>query len=113
MELYEKRLFYKKQHNSIQLVFKLLMNSSYGITGLKPVDTDTRYLENTEQDTQQRFISQNYENIKYFTDLKNGSFRYVLQKEIIHHFNRQQAACAILSFSKRIMNQVMYLAEDN
>eukprot|EP00965_Chrysotila_dentata_P021114 699357-Pleurochrysis_carterae.AAC.1 len=113
MELYEKRLIYKKAKNPIQLVFKLLMNSSYGITGLKPQDTDTRYIESTEPDTQQRFISQNYDNIKYFTDLKNGSMRYVLQKEIIHHFNRQHVACAILSFSKHIMNQVMYLAEDS
>eukprot|EP00965_Chrysotila_dentata_P132167 4370042-Pleurochrysis_carterae.AAC.1 len=88
------------------------MNSSYGITGLKPQDTETRYLESTEPDTQQRYISQNYENIKYFTDLKNGSMRYVLQKETNEHFNRQHVACMVLSYSKRIMNRVQYLAED-
>eukprot|EP00965_Chrysotila_dentata_P123293 4075151-Pleurochrysis_carterae.AAC.1 len=112
-DLYEKRLMYKKAKNAIQLVFKLLMNSSYGITGLKPVVEDTRYIESTEPDTQQRFISQNYDQIKYFTDLKNGSMRYVLQKETIEHLNRQHVACMILSYSKRIMNRVMYLAEDN
>eukprot|EP00965_Chrysotila_dentata_P005178 169773-Pleurochrysis_carterae.AAC.1 len=37
MELYSKRVEYKSRKNPIQLVFKLMMNSSYGITGLKPV----------------------------------------------------------------------------
>eukprot|EP00965_Chrysotila_dentata_P198385 6178754-Pleurochrysis_carterae.AAC.5 len=114
MELYENRLRYKTAENPIQLIFKLLMNSSYGITGLKPVDTDTKYIENTEgDDTQQRFISQNYDQIKYFTDLCNGSFRYVLAKETVQHFNRQHVACMIPSFSKRIMNRLMYLSEDS
>eukprot|EP00965_Chrysotila_dentata_P082191 2712321-Pleurochrysis_carterae.AAC.1 len=53
MDLYEKRLMYKTEKNPIQLVFKLLMNSSYGITGLKPIDTDTRYIDSIEPDTQQ------------------------------------------------------------
>eukprot|EP00965_Chrysotila_dentata_P013971 463731-Pleurochrysis_carterae.AAC.1 len=111
-ELYEKRLKYKTAKNRIQLIYKLLMNSSYGICGLKPILEDTRYIESNDGDTQQRFISQNYDQIKHFPDLQNGSYRYVLHKETEQHFNRQHVAGMILLYSKRIMNQVMHLAED-
>ena len=38
------RLKYKKIGNPIQMVFKELMNSSYGKSYLKPIDSDSYYI---------------------------------------------------------------------
>ena len=42
-ELYKNRRKYKDEGNDIQMVFKELMNSSYGKSCLKPIETDYIY----------------------------------------------------------------------
>ena len=44
--------------------------------------------------------------------MPNGQWRFELYKEIHSHYNRQQCAMEILSVSKKIMNEVVVLAED-
>ena len=44
-KLFKMRLKYKKENNPLQIVIKLIMNASYGICGLKPIDVDTRYVK--------------------------------------------------------------------
>ena len=41
--LFNERLRLKSEGNPLQNVFKLLMNSSYGKTILKPIDTEIKY----------------------------------------------------------------------
>ena len=108
-DLFKMRLKYKDEKNPMQAVVKLIMNSSYGICGLKPIDTDVRYVSEANKDN---FIMTHYNKIKAFTQMNNREWRFELYKEIDTHFNRQHVACEILSVSKNIMNEVMCLAED-
>jgi len=98
-----------KVDNPLQLIIKLMMNSSYGKTGLKPIDSDVKYVSPNKKNN---FIANHFNHIKCGTDMPNGQSRIELYKEIDTHFNRQQCACEILSMSKVIMNEVMCLAED-
>ena len=60
-EIYETRKKYKKEKNAIQEVYKLIMNSAYGKSILKPIDTETRVIT---QDKIENYISMNYNHIK-------------------------------------------------
>jgi hypothetical protein len=106
-ELYDLRAKYKRENNPIQEVVKLFMNSGYGKTGLRPIETEVVY-KRTKDD----FIDLHYNHIRDYTELPNGEWRFNIHKQIETHFNRQQVAMEILSMSKVIMNEPMVLAED-
>jgi hypothetical protein len=108
--LFNMRLKYKKEKNPLQIVIKLIMNASYGICGLKPIDVDTRYVKDGEK--KDNFVNTHFNRIKHFTPMNNNEWRFELYKEIDTHFNRQHVACEVLSVSKNIMNEVMCTAED-
>ena len=109
-EIFEERLKYKKQGNPLQLVFKELMNSSYGKTCLKPIDSDIEYVS---VDAWDKFVVKNYNYIKEATMLANGLYMKVKKiKTIDTHFNNVHIGVSILSTSKTIMYEVMTLAED-
>jgi len=109
-DVYEKRLFFKKQGNAKQEVFKLIMNSAYGKTIIKPVEKDKRIVDKEGLDT---IIGNNFDNICHFTEIGNTDKILLTQyRKTLNHFNRVHCGCAILSMSKRIMNQPMCLAED-
>ena len=105
--LFQLRCRLKLLDSTAQLGVKLLMNSTYGKTGLKSVKTDVKYIafEDSEQ-----FIHNHHNSIKSFTEMPNGCFRFVVYKTIDQHFNKQHLACGILSRSKSIMNRVMCMA---
>lgn len=104
------RLEKKSQGNPIQIVYKLLMNASYGRTLLKPIEA-TADIYNTEKDYQ-RQISYNYNSIKSVQQIPGG--KYLLKKwaPIDKHYNQVHIGCEVLSMSKRIMAEVMCTAED-
>lgn len=108
--LFTQRLKYKKEGNALQLVFKELMNSGYGKSYMKPVDSDNTYVPVEEMDI---YINRNYNVIKEATLLANGkSYKVVVTTQVDTHFNNAHVGVEILSMSKRIMNEVMTLAED-
>ena len=108
--LFEQRLKFKKQKNPIQMVFKELMNSSYGKSYLKPIDSDSHYIPEKEFD---KFMDRNYNYIQEAVKLANGKYYKVkVLKPIDQHFNNVHVGVEILSMSKRIMFEVMTLAED-
>jgi hypothetical protein len=86
-----------------------MMNAAYGICGLKPVGIDVKYIKECEKDN---FTQNHFNEIRCFNEMPNKQFRYECYKPIDNHFNRQHCAAEILSYSKRIMNDVMCLAED-
>lgn len=45
-DIFNKRVEYKKQGNPIQNLYKLIMNTGYGKTIIKPIDTDDEYINN-------------------------------------------------------------------
>ena len=108
--LFNQRLKFKKEKNPIQMVFKELMNSSYGKAYLKPIDSDSKYVKADEFNT---FMDRNFNYIKEATKLANGLYYKVkYYKPIDNHFNNVHVGVEILSMSKRIMFEVMTLAED-
>jgi inorganic pyrophosphatase len=107
--LYDLRAKYKDEENPLQIVIKLMMNASYGICGLKQIETDTVYKEEHEHDN---YVALNYNRIKDYTRMPNGNWRFDIYKEVDSHYNRIHVACEILSMSKTIMNEVTCTAEE-
>jgi hypothetical protein len=114
--LFNMRRYYKDEKiwgaggNPLQLVIKLVMNAAYGICGLKPIDTDIKYVADGKNCA--NFWNTHCNRIKWATRMNNNEWRFELYKEIDTHYNRQHVACEVLSVSKNIMNEPMCLAED-
>lgn len=108
-KLFNGRLKKKKEENPIQQAYKDLMNSSYGKSILKPIETDTKIVSDKNFTN---FLSYNYNYVKEYTKVNN---KYIVKmyKPILSHFNNAHVGVEILSMSKRIMNEVMTLSEDN
>jgi hypothetical protein len=129
--LFNERLKAKAAKNAIQVVYKLCMNAAYGKTLMKPFDSDTKFLS---FERAKIFIERNYNKIKSIdilgsvtweeleqaTTSKDEKVRGLLHTKlkiktaepISDHFNLASCGCEVLSMSKRIMNEVMCLAED-
>ena len=110
-ELFQERLRQKKLKNPIQATYKLMMNSSYGKTILKPVTEDKKVVNNEEE--MLKFLGLNANSVKISTQMA-GCDKYVIKsyKSIVEHYSMPQIGTEILSMSKRIMNEVMCLAEE-
>lgn len=118
--LFQERLRIKKEdpNNPLQEVYKLLMNSSYGRTIMKPINTSNKFV--VGYDNMIKYVSQNYDTIDTIQIIQkhksnNKYDRYLIKSKEDTHKHRNYAQCGveILSMSKRIMNEVMCLAEDN
>ena len=110
-DLYENRQKYQREKNPVEKVYKLLMNSSYGKSILKPIETDIKYIG---KDKINNFVNDHYNFIKHYSLSACGkTYKVFLYKAIDDHYNNAQVGVEILSMSKRIMNEVMCLAEDN
>ncbi len=108
--LFDARLKAKKAKNPVQAVIKLVMNSCYGKCALKEIAEDVRYVSNNDLE---KFVVRHYNWVKEVVPNANGrGYRVKLIKAINTHFNRVHIAIQILSMSKRIMNEVMCLADD-
>ena len=106
--LYDLRRRLKREKNPAQLVMKLLMNSAYGRTILKPIETDCVVVP---EERWEGYQSLNYNWIERAQ--KVGARYYVKRiRSVLDHFNHAQAGVEVLSMSKRLMNEVMCLAED-
>ena len=110
--LFDERLKKKNEKNAIELVYKLIMNSGYGKSIMKEIETETKIFDN--QVNLEIFLERNYNWIKSFNSI-DGCKKTKVQvvKPINTHFNIPQVGVSILSMSKRIMNEVMCLSEDN
>tara|TARA_R100000951_G_scaffold52904_2_gene44576 strand:- start:2126 stop:5002 length:2877 start_codon:yes stop_codon:yes gene_type:complete len=118
--LYNQRVKFKKAKNPIQLVFKEVMNSAYGKSIMKPQEKNIVYKKENELE---KFVSYNHNQICQYQRLetyKNPNCKYQeetrfkveVMKAIDDHFSMPHIGVEVLSMSKRIMNEVMCLAED-
>lgn len=107
-EMYDRRAELKSQGNPAQLIYKLLMNSSYGRTGLKPIDEQEQYIE---MDKVNRFITNNHDRISKMNIMPNGDTRIMTSKAINRHFNQQHVAAMILEWAKHLMRKVLLLQQ--
>lgn len=108
--LFNERANKKKQGNPIQEVYKLIMNSGYGKSIMKPIDSETNIFDDVKQF--KTYLSRNYNFVKEFTYF-GDKVKVKSIKPINDHYNIAHVGSMILSMSKRIMNEVMCSAEDN
>ena len=109
--IFNKRVEYKQQHNSLEQLYKLIMNSCYGKTIERPVDKDYKYIH--AGDELDKYWLKNYN--KIIEDIEiDGSDIHAIKtiRPIDKHFNFSLLGIQVLSMSKRIMNEVMCLAFD-
>lgn len=107
-KLHIDRCHFKKIKNTpMQEMLKLVSNSIYGKTGTKKSTTQTRFIPNNKVD---KFIYENYGLIK---DIEKTEFN---NKITISAFDKSSSlnyvASAILSMSKRIMQEIFSIAND-
>ena len=112
--LFEKRKQQKEKENKIEQVYKLIMNSSYGKTLLKPFEDEIKFMPQSKLDD---YVDKNYNMMKYYEPIETANedykrYKVVMEKSINNHYNNAHAGCEVLEMSKRIMNEVMCLSED-
>jgi len=108
--LFNERKKWKSQGNPIEMIYKLIMNSGYGRSIMKEIETESKFFNTKE--SFQKYLSKNYNYINEYSEYGNGKYKVKKIKPFNQHFNLAQVGSEILSMSKRIMNQLMYLAED-
>lgn len=109
--LFNERKTKKAQKNPIETVYKLLMNASYGKSLIKPTLTEHRIFDNKKNFDV--YLSRNYQWVRSFVTI-DGTDKIRLESiaPVNAHFNIPHVGASVLSWSKRIMNEVMTLAED-
>lgn len=115
--LYNKRVQLKKEGKKSQELVKLIMNAAYGRMIMKPHDTDekwfTKYKEGEQNHKKYKeFTHRHYDHVKDIA-LMEGMVCITKYKSILEHSNYAHIGINVLDISKRIMNEVMCLAEDN
>ena len=107
-KLFDLRAKYKKEKNPLQQTIKLLLNSIYGKSILKPIKTEKKVVDPKKFED---YVVRNYNFIEEIT-VVNGKNIYSKEiKPINKHFNCPQFGISVLSWSKHIMNCVMCLAD--
>jgi hypothetical protein len=111
-KIFNERVKLKRNKNPAEIVYKLIMNSGYGKSIMKEIESETKYFNN--ENDMKVFISRNYNWLIHYEKLADSNLHKVkLVKPLDDHFNIAQVGVSILSMSKRIMNEVMCLSEDN
>ena len=109
-KLFSLRAQYKKQGNSMQQVIKLIMNSGYGKSIQKPIDSELKYIS---EDKYEHYLYEHWYNIQESRKIpESNQYLVKINKTIDNQFNNCVFGVSVLSMSKRIMNEVMCLAED-
>ena len=108
-DLYNLRKKLEHITNPAHIVIKLLMNSMYDETIIKPVETDTIVKYN--KDGFGKHVSYNYTHIDSIEEV-NGTCYTKSAKPILSHHNFVHCGVGILSMSKWVMNKVFDCADD-
>ena len=91
-----------------QELYKLILNSAYGKTLLKSSCEKDKIVSKEDFN---KYMFNNFNTIKHAKEINNNQF-LITQYEADKSFNRAHCGIAILSMSKRIMNEVMNEAND-
>lgn len=111
--IFNTRLEAKNAGNPIQEIWKLVMNSGYGKSITKAHDTKDYYVP---EDKYTEHIARYYNWVKQAEPIVSAGKKMWCIKQIDsigEHGNYAHIGIEILSQSKKIMADVMYLAEDN
>ena len=94
----------------MQEVVKLIMNSAYGKSIQKPIKTDLRFV--SADKVQYKLFDCYHQIVKAEPIHCAGPWLFEFFKRRSNQFNNAIFGITVLSISKRIMNEVMCLAED-
>lgn len=108
--LYDERLRIKDDNPVMGDLIKLVLNSSYGKTISKKNFDKINYVK---VDDFNNFVYKNYANIKGMMHKINDKLYEITTATIDDSYNFSSVGIKCLSYSKRIMNEVMGLASDN
>lgn len=108
--LFDERLKKKKEKNPIQEVYKLIMNAFYGKLIMKPIEYNFNFIYGKE--VFEKHLQYRFNSISQYTKITDGLFFVKEARSILDHFSMPHCGTEVLSTSKRIMNEVMCLAED-
>ena len=107
LKLTEERNRYKLLKNdSMSTIIKLIMNSIYGRTILKMSNTTVKYVDDFN------YIISNFDNISSYYNKGYGQYRVKMNK-MDNSYNLGHIGTCILSMSKRVMNEIMNIANDH
>jgi hypothetical protein len=133
-KLYDYRVQFKKEKNPMQEVVKLIMNSAYGKSIQKPIKTDLRFV--SADKVQYKLFDCYHQIVKAepigahyvraeaslneneaggkWSEAEGAATNWLFEmfKRRSNQFNNAIFGITVLSISKRIMNEVMCLAED-
>jgi hypothetical protein len=111
--IFSKRLKLKKKKNAAEVCYKLIMNNAYGKSIMKPIEHEIKIFTNAHDF--HVFLELNYNWIHSYNcfGLNDNKYKVKVYKKLSDHYNIAHVGVEILSMSKRIMNEVMCLAEDN
>lgn len=98
-----KRLEEKERKSPMQLVIKLMMNSSYGMTLKKPEEYDYKFVNEDEADGY---------GAKFAQSMLNGTVKLKIPKDQSDHYNMVHIGILILDTSKYVMAKVQCLSYD-
>jgi hypothetical protein len=99
----------KDKDGPLQDCLKQSMNASYGKNGLKESKYKMKYFDKKQE--YEIYRGNNAGNIVESSE-KNGKYKIKMMVPVLSHKNRCHVSSVILSMSKRIMNEVICLAED-
>lgn len=108
-KMFELRLKLKKENNPAEKVYKLIMNSAYGKTIEKAHNVKTHYVL---KDKFGEFMRKKCGCVKEVYEMDNH-FKVKYEVGISKHVTIPQVGCSVLSMSKRIMNEVFDVVEDD
>jgi hypothetical protein len=111
-KLFNERLKHKKNNPALANTLKLMLNSAYGKTIMKKSKSETKIINVSKSaDKFNRYIYNNFYTIKKYR--KINEYYYEVEKTAYDDsYNTGQVGAFILSYSKRIMNEVFNTAND-
>lgn len=107
--MFNERKKLKEQKNNLQQAYKLILNASYGKLIQKPINK-TKIFHRGDHDM---YFIKNYNSIIEYSKIDDDLIVVSKRKSIIKSMSPVHLGVQVLSMSKRIMNEVMCLAEDN
>lgn len=103
VNIFNLRLEAKKQKSPMQLIFKLMMNSSYGMTLKRPEEYEFKFMNESDLKTY---------DAKFMQSMLNGTVKLKIPNDETEHYNMVHIGILILDTSKYVMAKVQCLAYD-
>ena len=107
-KLHNDRCKYKETNTPLATMIKLIMNSIYGKTGMRMSETKTEFISNAKKE---QYI---YDHFGVISEIQTNKFNTKITKRVCDNDSSlNYVASSILSMSKRIMNEVFSVMDDN